>query len=425
MNAGESSEGKVQAWRKGFWSLFATQFQGAFSDNVFKWIILFWVMEEWAMTRELLTPVVGAIFALPFILFSMFGGMLADRHSKRNIVISTKLAEVIIMSLGLIGTATEQIGILMVVVFLMSTQSAFFGPSKYGLLPETLPEDRLSWGNGYLLLGTFVAIILGALVGGQCFDYFKETLWIPSVILIALALIGLVTSLGIAKIPAANPDRPFQINFIPEFIQRVRQIAKDRSLSLAIVGDVYFFFLGALVQIAILFYGKEVLDLSESTQIGYLQAALAVGIGLGSLLAGYLSEGKIEYGLVPIGALGMAAACLLMAIPKMDFKGVLFILAFLGMSGGFFVVPLAALIQSRPDKKEKGAILAVNSTATFGGVFVASIIYWGYKKVFQLNEVQIFIACGITTLFGSAFVLYRLHRALRNFCKRKIRRWKR
>jgi acyl-[acyl-carrier-protein]-phospholipid O-acyltransferase / long-chain-fatty-acid--[acyl-carrier-protein] ligase len=407
------------SWKRGFWSLFVTQFQGAFSDNAFKFVVMFLVMAEVSRERQdELAPVIGAVFALPFVLFSMFGGMLADRYSKRSIAIATKVAEVGIMSLALIGLLTLQVWLLVLVVFLMSTQSAFFGPSKYGLLPEMLPQSRLSWGNGYISLGTFVAIILGTVVAGQLSERFSDALWIPGVFLVILAVCGLVTSLGIKKLPAANPGRELRLNFFPDLFRQIRSIRKDRSLFLAIIGDAYFLFLGAMLQLTVLFYGKETLMLSES-RISYLMGAMAIGIGIGSFLAGYLSRGKIEYGLVPLGAIGLTLACFGLALPGADFQRTFLMLAILGVSGGLFVVPLIALVQHRPDPKEKGSVIAIDSILSFTGVFVASLTYYGFKKIFGLSDVEIFIACGVMTLVGSVYVL----RLLPDFLLRFILLW--
>ena len=411
----ESDKSAGSGWKRGFWSLFATQFQGAFSDNAFKFVVMFLVMAGMSRDeKDALAPVIGAVFALPFIIFSMMGGMLADRYSKRTIAITTKVAEVGIMSLAFVGLYTQQIWLLVVVVFLMSTQSAFFGPSKYGLLPEMLPESRLSWGNGYISLGTFVAIILGTVIAGQLSERFENTLWVPGAFLVLLAGFGLSTSLGIKRVPAANPSRPIRINFLPEFWRQLGKIRKDRSLFLAIVGDAYFLFLGAIIQLTVLFYGKETLGLSDS-QISYLMGALAIGIGIGSFLAGYLSEGKIEYGLVPLGSIGMTLACFAMMMPGADFGRVFLILICLGISGGFFVVPLAAMIQHRPDPKEKGSVIAIDSIMAFCGVFVASIVYYGYKQLIGMSDLQVFFACGVTTLVGSAYAIYLLPDALLRF----------
>ncbi len=413
--ASEGPRRQDGAWKSSFWSLFVTQFQGAFSDNAFKFVVMFLVMAGMSRDeKDALAPVIGAVFALPFILFSMIGGMLADRYSKRTIAVTTKIAEVGIMALAVLGLYTNQIWLLIVVVFLMSTQSAFFGPSKYGLLPEMLPESRLSWGNGYISLGTFVAIILGTVVAGQLSERFVDALWIPGSLLVLLAVIGLGTSLGIKKLPAANPSRPIRINFLPQVAAQIGLIRKDRSLFLAIIGDAYFLFLGAMIQLTVLFYGKESLGLADS-QISYLMGALAIGIGLGSFLAGYLSEGKIEYGLVPLGAVGMTLSCFVMALPGADFQRVFLTLVVLGVSGGFFVVPLAAMIQHRPDPKEKGSVIAIDSIMAFVGVFVASVIYYGYKQGLGFTDLEIFFACGLTTLLGSAYAIFLMPDALLRF----------
>ena len=144
-------------WRCGFWSLIATQFQGAFSDSAFKNLVIFLIvgMGLSQQERDTLVPSVGILYGLPFLLFSMTGGFLADRFSKRAVTIGTKGMEISVMLLAVAGLATANIYFLFAVVFLMSTQSALFGPSKYGLLPELLPSKRLSWGNGVIELGTF------------------------------------------------------------------------------------------------------------------------------------------------------------------------------------------------------------------------------------------------------------------------------
>ena len=183
---------------KGFWSLFLTQFQGAFNDNAFKFIVIFMVLgkaaaDEWA-------PLIGFVFALPFILFSAFAGQLATRFSKRQVAVWTKYAEVLIMILATIGLFFKSDTMLIIVVFLLSTQSAFFGPSKYGLLPELLPEKRLSWGNGIIQFGTTIAIIIGTVLAGILFvgpDPPIPKSMLKSFLLICKLFIALVTKLSL------------------------------------------------------------------------------------------------------------------------------------------------------------------------------------------------------------------------------------
>ena len=160
---------------RGFWSLFTTQFQGAFSDNALKTLAVFMLvaMNLTPAEKHRITELVGALFSLPFILFSMAGGFLADRFSKRTITVGVKVFEIAVMWLALAGLIWENIPVLLVCVFLMGVHSAFFGPSKYGLLPELLPENKLSWGNGLLEFGTYTAIILGTVAAGLMAEHFR------------------------------------------------------------------------------------------------------------------------------------------------------------------------------------------------------------------------------------------------------------
>src|SRR5208282_6771764 len=284
---------------RGFWALFVTQFQGALSDNVLKWLVVFMILGMNVSSAEMhrVGELVTALFSLPFILFSMAGGFFADRFSKRTISVSVKIFEMGVMLLALTGFWLNQIPMLLGCVFLMGVHSSFFGPSKYGLLPELLPERKLSWGNGLIELGTFMAIILGTVAAARMSKHFHGHQTWSGIILIALAVIGFVTSLGITRVPAADPGRKFHANFLSDLLAQLRLVRRDRALTLAFLGNTYFFFLGQLLQLNVFFYGAQILHLDE-IGIGQLSIALALGIGLGSVAAGYLSGGKIEYGLV-------------------------------------------------------------------------------------------------------------------------------
>jgi len=399
----------ARSWQRGFWSLIITQFQGAFSDNTYKFLVTFLIigMGLSSEQRDKLVPLVGVLFATPFILFSMAGGYLADRYSKRSVVIVTKVAEILVMTLALVGFWLNNIPLMLAVVFLMSTHSAFFGPTKYGLLPELLPEQRLSWGNGVLGLGTFVAIIAGTVTAGLLSDAFgKQQTW-SGAILVALAGLGTLASLGINRVPAADAGKKFRFNFFGDLRGQVVLICKDRVLFLAVLGFTYFWFLGALLQPNIIFYGKDVLGLNDK-QSGLLQASLAIGIGIGSLAAGFLSGRKIEYGLIPLGGFGLTAFAALLSRSDLTFTTVALYLALLGFSGGFFALPINALIQHRPDRGSKGGVIAAAAFLSWVGVLIAAAIYYLFTGIMHLTPQQIFLAGSIMTLAGTAYVLWLL-----------------
>jgi acyl-[acyl-carrier-protein]-phospholipid O-acyltransferase/long-chain-fatty-acid--[acyl-carrier-protein] ligase len=401
---------------RGFWSLFITQFQGAFSDNVLKNLVVFMVLglNATLAQKQRYGESVGALFALPFILFSMAGGFLADRFSKRTICIGVKIFELVVMSVVFAGLSTQRENLLLVAIFLMGTHSAIFGPSKYGLLPELLPERKLSWGNGLLELGTFMAIILGTVAAALMAEKFTGHQERSGMVLLALALVGMATSLGITRVPAADPAKKLRLNPLGDLIGRLRGMRGDRPLILAVIGNTYFNFLGQLLLLNLFFYGFEVLQVG-ATKIGYLTAALALGIGLGSLAAGYLSGGKIEYGLVPLGAFGLSIFSASLGASGLTVSGAMVRLALLGFAGGFFVVPVSALLQHRPDKAKKGEVLAAANLLSFVGIFLASGVHYLLTQVAHLSPRQIFLFGGVLTLASAAYAVVLLPDSLLRF----------
>lgn len=396
-------------WRLGFWSLIATQFQGAFNDNALKFLVIFLIIGNKLSPdeEELKVMVIGGLFALPFILFSMLGGYFADRYSKRTVTIWTKVFEIGAMFFAIAGFAYQNMTMAMVSVFLASTQGALFGPSKYGLLPELLPEKKLSWGNGVIELGTFLAAITGTVLGGYLSVVFAGRQYLSGMVFLACSAVGLVTSFGISKVPAADPEKAFRINFVGDLWAQCRLILRDRVLWLAVAGNTYFFFLAGLLQFAIVFYGRDILHV-PATESGFLQASIAIGIGLGSLAAGYLSGGKIEYGLIPLGALGITTFGFLLAAPGHTFVSTLLLLAALGFFGGFFIVPISALLQHRPEEQHRGGVLAAANLLSFIGIFAASGVFYLFKHTLHLGPAAIFLWSSVLTLGALAYVLWLL-----------------
>ena len=399
--------GPPKDWLKGFWSLWVTQCQGAFSDNVFKFVVIFSAMSLFPneSDQDRLVSLIGALFAVPFILFTMTGGFCADRFSKRSVAIRIKLGEMVIMSLGAIGLYLGHLNLLLGVIFLMSAQSAFFGPVKYGLLPELLVEKRLSWGNGIIGLGTFISIILGTIAGGLLFDAFDNQVN-TGFILIALATAGLMASRGISRVPPADPAKPYRLNFLGEFWRQFTYARKDFVLLISIVGSTYFWFLGALVQQSVMIYGRNELQLSFfNTSI--LFAMMAVGIGLGSMAAGYISKRKIETGLIPLGAIGVSAFSFLMGQAGLPTDQFGLFLGCVGFFGGFYIVPINALVQHRPESRRKGSIIAMQAFLSWVGILLAAGVYFLLKSI-GLSTSNIFTVVGAVTLVATVYVLWLL-----------------
>jgi acyl-[acyl-carrier-protein]-phospholipid O-acyltransferase / long-chain-fatty-acid--[acyl-carrier-protein] ligase len=392
-------QGHPANWRSGFWSLMVTQFQGAFNDNALKFLVIYLIVARDFPSgiRDQLVLLVGALFALPYILFSLAGGYLADRYSKRTVTIGTKIFEIGVMIFALASLAAGNLAMECAAVFLISTQGALFGPSKYGLLPELLPVSELSWGNGVIELGTFLAAITATMAAGFLAVAFRgRQIW-SGVILLAFTLIGLATSFGISRVPAADLARRFRTNPLADLSGQLRIIAKDPVLRWAVVGNTYLWFLAALLQFVIVVYGHDVLRVDE-TQISYLQAAVGIGIGVGSLAAGYISRGKIETRLIPVGAIGMTIFGFWVSQHGLGVWSVRADLAMLGVFGGFYAVPLNALIQHRPAPAHKGGVIAAVNLLSFVGVFLAAGMYFLCASVAHLQPGQIFLTGAIMTI---------------------------
>jgi acyl-[acyl-carrier-protein]-phospholipid O-acyltransferase / long-chain-fatty-acid--[acyl-carrier-protein] ligase len=405
----DAAPARPSSSERGFWSLIVTQFQGAYSDNILRNLLLSMIvgMGLTHNQRETFVSLVTFIFSVPFILLSMPGGWLADHFSKRQITIWTKLMELGSMIVATAGLATHSLALSLVSLTLVASQAALFGPSKYGLLPELLPAKRLSWGNGVIELGTFLAIILGTVTGATMAERFHGHEAYAGYALLGLALIGLLTSLRIHKVPAAAPTKRFEFNIVADLWRHIKVMHHDRPLFLAVAGNAYFWFLGSLLFSTIVVYGPDVLHIGQ-TRTGYLNATLALGIGIGSLAAGYLSGNKIEYGLIPLGSIGMTCSGLLLGLTRHGLVGSAVLLGLLGFFAGFFAVPVNALIQHRPLDKDKGGVIAAANLLSFVGIALSAGVYYVFTAYVHLDPRGVIVAAALITAAGTVYVLMLL-----------------
>lgn len=393
----------------GFWALIAAQFQGAFSDNTLKWLVSFLVLElnvSHEQRNFLFVLVVPLVFAVPFLLFSIPGGYVADRYSKRSVTMWTKVLEVLTMCFVTFALWQNRLDLAAVALFLVCTQGAIFGPSKYGLLPELLPTSKLSWGNGVIELWTLLAAIGGTLAGGFLAHFFKGRQEWSGIFLVALSLLGLLSSFGISKVPAADPQRRFAWNWVKEFFQEIGRIRQDAVLWVAIIANTFFWFLGAILLLNVVLYATDVLQVDEAHS-SYLLAALSLGIGAGSYIAGLASGRKIETGMILPGMTGIVLATGALFIPGLTYEIVMVLLFLLGVTAGFFVVPVNALIQNRPRPEVKGRVIGASNLLSFGGIALQPVVQYAMLRLGHPDPGHVFLICSLGCV-GMAFVLARM-----------------
>jgi len=381
----------------GFWALIATQFQGAFSDNALKWLVSFLVLES-GVSRErrdfLFVLVVPLVFAIPFVIFSIPGGYFADRFSKRSVTVWTKRLELLTMGLATYALWLNRLDLAAVALFLVCTQEAIFGPSKYGLLPELLPTSKLSWGNGVIELWTLLAAIGGTLAGGFLTHYFHGRQQWSGIFFMGMGIFGLLTSLGISRVPAADPARRFHWNWPKELLEEIQRMKQDTVLWVAVVANTFFWFLGAILLLNIVLYATDILRVDEARS-SYLLAALSLGIGAGSFVAGYASGRKIEMGMILPGLTGIVLATGSLFVPGLSYEMVMVLLFVLGGCAGFFVVPVNALIQNRPQPEVKGRVIGASNFLSFGGIALQPLVQYLMLKLGHPDPGHVFLICSI------------------------------
>jgi 1-acyl-sn-glycerol-3-phosphate acyltransferase len=370
-----------------FAPFFATQFLGALNDNVFRnglvILITFQGVLVAGMDHTQLANVAAGLFILPFFLFSATAGQLADKYEKSMLIRRIKMLEIVLMALAALALVSENYGLLLLVLFLMGCQSTLFGPVKYAYLPQQLADNELVGGNALVESGTYIAIILGLIIGGIAVSGDTVSLLgmskqnMLAACLVAFAITGYITSRSVPQTRAVDPDLRINWNAWRETWHIVRYAREERSVFLSILGISWFWFFGSAMTIQIPAYTLGILNGNEEITTALL-AAFAVGVGIGALLCERMSGHRIELGLVPFGSIGLSifAIDLYFAQPYQyaiaaDSIGaflarpgswrILADLALIGAFGGFYSVPLYALIQKRSKREHLSRIIAANN----------------------------------------------------------------
>lgn len=370
------------------WGMTATQFLGAFNDNVFKQLILLLSVGAPTMIGQPAEPdrqwLAQMIFALPFVMFSGFAGLISERFSKQRVVVLCKVAEIVIMVLGLVAFASwGQTGLtgVLVVLFLMGAQSAFFGPSKFGILPELFEERQLPKVNGIVLMTTFLAIIFGTVLAGVLKHHLgNDRIWVVSIVCVAIAVVGTLTSLLVRRVPVADPTAYFHASTLLVPSELWSYLKTDRQLSGALLVTCMFWLIGGIVHPTVNAVGSHQFEINDSLT-SLLVGGMGIGIAVGCLLGGFLSHNRVNFGLMRIGAWSIIGTLLCLALPGagkwnlLGYWGSFVMLVLLGIAAGLFVVPLQVFLQSRPPDSLKGRTIATMNLSNWIAIFFSAAFY--------------------------------------------------
>jgi MFS family permease len=354
---------------------------------------MFYAMHTKILSQADAITLMPILFYAPWAIFCTLAGYYADRFSKTLTLRTWKISEVIISLLLITGfylgsnAGLPHVGgwIVMSCVFLMGTHAAFFAPAKYGAMPEILRPHILSRGNGILESTTFLASIFGTVSGGLLFYQFSDNPVVIGVILLVLSIIGAAASFLIVWLPAASPERLFPTNLFKPLIDNLKVMFRSRPLALAMFGIAFFIFMVAYMRAAMYMHGETRNPRWDEEKTSLIVATVALGVGLGSPLAGYLSGGKIELGLVPLGCLGMILALLVSALAIEHTLVLVAALIVIGFFSGFYMVPLYTLLQHRAPKKSKGELVATSNFINVTGAIAASVLF---KLLVLLSQVS-------------------------------------
>ncbi len=398
--------------------LLIAQFCGAFNDNAWKLMVTLLAIRQLAAVIEpgpqletasqTQTTLAGVIFTLPLALISIVAGVLADRVSKRTVIIAMKAIEVGLMTLATFALWINPAGgvLPLIVLGAMGVHSALFSPAKYGILAELLPHERLAAGNGRLEMWTFAAILTGTAAPGILLSTTGSAVWLGPLLLAVISLVGFAAAWSIPAVPPARTEG----GLLNTLQGAWAALAADRLLRLAIYGAVFFWTIASLFAQNILVYAKAVLGVAD-WQSGLPLMMLSIGIGFGARLVGVLSQSRVEYGLIPLGATGVAIMLSSMGLFAPGFAATLVLMVVLGTSSALIFVPLNALIQWRAPADRRGSVIAFENTCVFTGILLGSLGA-GALANSGVSTTGIFLATAAFTVIGTAWALWLLPEAL-------------
>ncbi|MEA3169786.1 MAG: hypothetical protein QOI97_2734 [Pseudomonas sp.] len=406
-----------------FLPFFVTQLLGAFNDNIFKQSLILAILYKLTIDgdRSIWVNLCALLFILPFFLFSALAGQFGEKFNKDALIRAIKIGEIVIMAVGATGFLFNHLELMLLALFAMGTHSALFGPVKYSIMPQALHDDELVGGNGLVEMGTFLAILAGTIGAGIMMS---STHYAPIVAaaIVGVAVLGYLASRSIPRAAASTPELRLNWNIFSESWVTLRLgLGQTPAVSRSIVGNSWFWFVGAIYLTQIPAYAKEWLY-GDETVVTLILTVFSVGIALGSMLCEKLSGRKVEIGLVPFGSFGLTVFGLLLwwhsggfpqNVQANDWLAVLgygqawwvlFDILGLGVFGGFYIVPLYALIQSRTAENERARVIAANNILNALFMVVSAIVSILLLSVAKLSIPELFLVVSLLNIAVNTYI---------------------
>ncbi|MHA3892852.1 MFS transporter [Acinetobacter sp. GXMZU3951] len=420
-----------------FLPMFVTQFFGALNDNVYKQALLLVITYGWINQQNAdvstLNNLAALLFILPYFIFSATAGQIADKYERARLVQGIKVLEIIIMLIGSAGFLLGHLWLLLLALFLMGTHSTFFGPIKYAILPEILKPNELMSGNALFQSGTSMAILIGMILGGAVISASEGNLLWISITIVTIAILGFIASRFILKQNVTSPDIKVDWNFLRTSFETLRYARSIPLVYLVLLGNSWYWFYGATYLTQIPQLTQQNLHASENV-VSLLLTFFSVGIGIGSLLCRRLGGSKVNLKMVPIGAIGLTVFALYLAaslsfVPVRtgellhladvfhqgwSYYHVMLAVTLLGISGGFYIVPLYAMMQAYSPRSHRARVVAANNI--LNAVFMVSSAIFSIiiLSVLKIDIKILFCITAVLSALFSIWLLVRLKPLLQN-----------
>lgn len=413
-----------------FLPMFITQFFGALNDNVYKQALLLVITYGWinqqAADVSTLNNLAALLFILPYFIFSATAGQIADKFERSQLIRGIKVLEIVIMLIGSAGFLLGNLWLLLLALFMMGTHSTFFGPIKYAILPEILKPNELMSGNALFQSGTSIAILIGMILGGAVISVSQGNLIWISLTVVIIAVLGYLSSRFILKQQVSSPELKIDWNFFRTSFQTLKYAKSLPLIFMILLGNSWYWFYGATYLTQIPQLTQQNLHASENV-VSLLLTFFSVGIGVGSLLCRRIGGSEVNIKMVPIGAIGLTLFAFYLAlslafVPERTgammnvadmfnhgaiYYHVMLAVTLLGISGGFYIVPLYAMMQAYSPRSHRARVVAANNI--LNAVFMVSSAVFSII-ILSVLKIDIKILFSITAVLSAGFTLWLLYR---------------